>query len=306
MWVQPDFRAELGGIVNIESLIELFGMIRDRAELEAEFVRDLRPRLAKGKVNSDFRLRRRRAAFAQHAGGMGDRVFAQFDRHRYETAFRIPSGVFGNSARGHEPFGFERENAISGRNLQTRRRIGSAVCGTGDLPEKLQNRRGQAVADWHIARVIARLSRENSEQRLEAAGLVDDPPVGRQDHLTAQYGCSCRGYWSLILLARIAGRRPPECVCEPGPEPIEELNVVHRKGARGAGPRENYKCNSPAVFGYHRVQNPAGIERRLYFPVIAAFQIVAALPVQRPTNGRGADPRHPQRHEGRWIIHEPP
>jgi hypothetical protein len=41
MWVQPDFRAELGGIVNVESLIELFGMIRDRAELEAEFVSNL-------------------------------------------------------------------------------------------------------------------------------------------------------------------------------------------------------------------------------------------------------------------------
>ena len=72
MWVQPNFRAELGGIVNIESLIQLFGMIRDRAELEAEFVRNLQPRLAKGKVNSDFRLRRRGAAFAQHASGMGN------------------------------------------------------------------------------------------------------------------------------------------------------------------------------------------------------------------------------------------
>ena len=51
--------------MNIESLIELFGVIRDRAELEAEFVRDLWPRLAKGEVNSDFRLRRGRAAFAQ-------------------------------------------------------------------------------------------------------------------------------------------------------------------------------------------------------------------------------------------------
>src|SRR2546423_4276653 len=82
MWVQPDFRAEFGGIVNIESLIELFGMIRDRGELEAEFVRNLRPRLAKDKVNSDSCLRRRRAAFTQHAGGIGDRVLAQFDRHR--------------------------------------------------------------------------------------------------------------------------------------------------------------------------------------------------------------------------------
>src|SRR5205807_7061345 len=129
MWVQPDFRAELGGIVNIESLIELFGMIRDRGALEAEFDCNLRPRLAKGKVNSDFRLRRRRAAFTQHASGIGDRVFAQFDRHRYEAAFRIPGGVFRKRPRRHEPFGFERENTMRGGNLQARRRIGSAVCG---------------------------------------------------------------------------------------------------------------------------------------------------------------------------------
>src|ERR1700737_4960769 len=56
--VQPDFRAKLGGIVNIESLIELFAVIRDRGELEAEFVRDRRFRLAKSKVNADYRLRR--------------------------------------------------------------------------------------------------------------------------------------------------------------------------------------------------------------------------------------------------------
>jgi hypothetical protein len=43
--------------VNIESLIEHFRVIRDRGELDAEFVRDRRFRFAKGKVNADFRLR---------------------------------------------------------------------------------------------------------------------------------------------------------------------------------------------------------------------------------------------------------
>src|SRR3984893_16880520 len=253
MWVQPDFRAELGGIVNIESLIELFGMIRDRAELEAEFVRNLRPRLAKGKVNSDFRLRRRRAAFAQHAGGMGDRVFAQFDRHRYETGFRIPDGVCRKCARWHEPFRIERENAIGGRNLHARRRIGSAIRGTGDLPEYLQNRRGQPVAEWDVSRVIARLSRENSEQKFDAAGLVNEPLVGRQDHLSAQYGCSCRGYRGLILLARIMVIRSPKRMREPGTKPVETLHVVHRKRARAAWAREAYKSNSPAAIADHRV-----------------------------------------------------
>jgi hypothetical protein len=111
--------------------------------LEAEFVRNLRPRLAKGKVNSDFPLRRRGAAFAQHAGGIGDRVFVEFDRHRYETGFRIPGGVCRKCSRWHEPFRFERENAKGGRNLLARRRVGSAICGTGDLPENLQKWRGQ-------------------------------------------------------------------------------------------------------------------------------------------------------------------
>src|ERR1700730_1902043 len=275
MWVQPDFRAELGRIVNIESLIELFGMIRDGGALKAEFVRNLRPRLAKGKVNSDFCLRRRRAAFTQHAGGIGDRVFAQFDRHRYETAFRIPSGVFRKRTRRHEPFGFERENTKCGGNLQARRRIASAVCGTGDLPEYLQKRRGEPVADWDVARVVARLSRENSEQKFDAAGLVDDRPVGRQDDLTLQYGCSGCGYWRFILLARIAGRRPPECVREPRTKPVETLHIVDRKGAHAAWTREANKSNSPAAIADHRVQKPAGTERCLYFPVIAAFQVIA-------------------------------
>ena len=93
---------------------------------------------------------------------------------------------------------------------------------------------------------------------------------------------------------------------EPGPEPIEKLNVVHHKGPRTARTREANKCNSPAAIADHRVQKPTGIERRLYFPVIATFQVIAALPVHRPTDGHGADPRDPQRHEGRWIIHELP
>ena len=100
--------------MNIESLIELFGMIRDRAELEAEFVRDRRPRLAKGKVNSDFRLRRRGAAIAQHASGMGNGMFVEFDRYRYETGIRVLGDVHVDCALWHEPFGFKGDNAIGG------------------------------------------------------------------------------------------------------------------------------------------------------------------------------------------------
>ena len=77
---------------------------------------------------------------------------------------------------------------------------------------------------------------------------------------------------------------------EPGPQPIETLHVVHHKGARAAGTREANKSNSPAAIANHRVQNPAGIKRRLYFPVIATFQVIAALPVQSPTDGHGAEP----------------
>src|ERR1700730_17497537 len=141
--------------------MELSGVIRDRGELDAEFVRDHWLRLAKRELNADFRLRRRRAAFAQHASRMDYDMFVEFDRHRYETGFRVPRGVCRKRARRHEPFRSERENAIGGRNLHARRRVGGSVRGTGDLPEKLQNRRGQLVADWHIARVIAWLSREN-------------------------------------------------------------------------------------------------------------------------------------------------
>jgi hypothetical protein len=87
------------------------------AELDAEFVRDRRFRLAQSELNADFRLRRRGAAFPQHARRMGNGVFVEVDRHRDETALRIPGGIHRDGARGHEPFGFERENAISGRNL---------------------------------------------------------------------------------------------------------------------------------------------------------------------------------------------
>ena len=105
---------------------------------------------------------------------------------------------------------------------------------------------------------------------------------------------------------RIAGRRPPKCVCEPRTKPVETLHIVDRKGTHAAWTREANKSDSPAAIADHRVQNPAGTERCLYFPVIATLQVIAALPVQRPTDGHGADPRNPQRHEGRWIIHELP
>jgi hypothetical protein len=44
--VQPDFRGELGGIVNVESLMEVSGQIRDGGELDAKLVRDRLFRLA--------------------------------------------------------------------------------------------------------------------------------------------------------------------------------------------------------------------------------------------------------------------
>jgi len=88
--------------VNVEALIELFGHIHDRGELDAEFVRDHRFRLAKGKLNADFCLGRRGAAFPQHASRMGDGMFVEFDRQRYEAGFRIPRGVFRKDARRQE------------------------------------------------------------------------------------------------------------------------------------------------------------------------------------------------------------
>jgi hypothetical protein len=121
--------------VNIESLIEPSREIRDRGESDAEFIRDHRFRFAKRELNADFRLRRRSAAFPQHASRMGDAMFVELDRHRYETGFRIPGGVFRKRTRRHEPFRFERENAKRGRNVLARRRVG-AVRGAGDLSVK--------------------------------------------------------------------------------------------------------------------------------------------------------------------------
>ena len=100
-------------------------------------VRDHRLRLAKGEVNADLRLGRRRAAFPQHARRMGNGVFVECDRHRYETRFRISGGVRRKRTRWHEPFGFERQNAKGGRNPHARWRAGSSVRGAGDLPQKL-------------------------------------------------------------------------------------------------------------------------------------------------------------------------
>src|SRR5207302_10509194 len=104
-----------GGIVNIESLIEPSREIRDRGELDAELVRDHRFWLAKSELNADFCLRWRGAAFAQHAGGIGERVFAQFDRHPSKTALGIRGDMFGHCAPWHEPFRFQSENAKAGR-----------------------------------------------------------------------------------------------------------------------------------------------------------------------------------------------
>lgn len=79
--------------MNIEGLIEPPREIRDRGESDAEFVRDQRFRLPQGELDADFHLGWRRAAFAQHAGGMGNGMFLEVDRHRYETGVRVPGGI---------------------------------------------------------------------------------------------------------------------------------------------------------------------------------------------------------------------
>jgi hypothetical protein len=68
---------------------------------------------------------------------LGNGVFVECDRHRYETGFRIPGGVRRKRTRWHEPFGFERQNAKGDRNPHARWRAGSSVRGAGDLPQKL-------------------------------------------------------------------------------------------------------------------------------------------------------------------------
>ena len=134
---QPYFRAELGGVVNIECLIEFSREIGDRGELDAEAVRDRRFCFAKRELNADFRLRRRSTVFPKRTRRMRNGVFVECDRHRDEAGLWILGGVFRKGARGHEPFRFERENTISGGNPHARRRVGRSVRGAGDPPEKL-------------------------------------------------------------------------------------------------------------------------------------------------------------------------
>jgi hypothetical protein len=64
----------------------------------------------------------------------------------------------------------------------------------------------------------------------EAGGLVDEPSVRSHDQLTAQHLWSCYAYENLIPLVHISGSKLPKCVREPGPQPVEPLHVVHRKG----------------------------------------------------------------------------
>src|SRR5579885_3138558 len=94
---QPDFCAELGGIVNIESLVELSRQFRDGGGLDAESIRDHRFRLAQDELNADFRLRRRGAAFPQDPRRMSSWVFKQFGRHGDKAALWILGSVFGNN-----------------------------------------------------------------------------------------------------------------------------------------------------------------------------------------------------------------
>ena len=64
----------------------------------------------------------------------------------------------------------------------------------------------------------------------EAGGLVDEPFVRSHDQLTAQHLWSCYAYESFVPQVHVSGRKPPECVREPGPQVVESLHVVHRKG----------------------------------------------------------------------------
>lgn len=143
---------------------------------------------------------------------------------------------------------------------------------------------GRSIAGGHEARVIARLSRDNSEQRFEAGGLVDELCVSRQNHQTASHRCSCRAEWSRILLARITGIRPPEGVREPWPEPVEALHVVPRKRSSAARAGQLNSRNSLPAVPDHRVEPPAGIDRSLYFPVPGAIQVTPPLPMQSPAD----------------------
>jgi hypothetical protein len=113
---------------------------------------------------------------------------------------------------------------------------------------------GQPVADRHIARVIHRLSQENSEPLFDAGRLKNEFCVSRQNQLAASHRCSCGADWSLILLARITGIRSPECVREPGPQRVKTLNVVHRKGARAARAGQHNKSERPAGVADHGVE----------------------------------------------------
>jgi hypothetical protein len=53
---EPDFRSELDGIVNVESLIELFGQISDRGDLYAKVIRDRWLGLAQDELNANLDL----------------------------------------------------------------------------------------------------------------------------------------------------------------------------------------------------------------------------------------------------------
>ena len=111
---EPNLHAELGGIVNIEILIEFFCEIRDRGQLEAEFISNDRFGFAQSEMNTDFYLGGRGAAVSQYARGMGDRVFAQFDGHRDKTVLRVPCDIRGNCVRRDEPIGVKREDPVGG------------------------------------------------------------------------------------------------------------------------------------------------------------------------------------------------
>lgn len=78
-------------------------------------------------------------------------------------------------------------------------------------------------------------------------------------------------------MAHVTAWRSLERVREPRTQPVETLNVVHRKGTRAARTREVNKSDRPAASADHGIQNPTGIERRLDFAVKGAFQVSTPL-----------------------------
>src|ERR1700730_9222266 len=97
-------------------------------------------------------------------------------------------------------------------------------------------------------------------------------------------------------------------MCEPGTKPVEPLNVVHGERAASARTSQRQVCHSksPAGGADHRVQNPAGIEWSLYFPIPAALLPAPALQMQKPADPNRVEAGRPKGHGAGWVINKPP